>query len=141
VAAALHERTDGNPFFVTEVVRLLSGQGRLDAAAAGAGRLPEGVRDVVAARLGRLSVACQRVLEIAAVAGRDFELRVLQLVTGLDRARLLDLLGEAESAGVVGAVREALGRWRFAHALVREVLYEGLPAVRCVSLHGQVGEA
>jgi predicted ATPase len=88
LAAAVHQRTDGNPFFVTEVVRLLAGQGRLDVAGTSslmlATSLPEGVRAVVAERLGRLSDRCRRVLEVAAVVGRDFELRVLQPASGLD---------------------------------------------------------
>ena len=145
LAAAVHRQTDGNPFFVTEVVRLLASQGRLGAAEAGsgmlAGGLPEGVKAVVAERLGRLSDGCRRVLEVAAVLGREFELRALQPASGLDPGRLLELLEEAEAARVVGAVGGGLGRWRFAHALVREVLYEGLPAARRVQLHGHVGEA
>jgi DNA-binding CsgD family transcriptional regulator len=145
LVAAVHRMTDGNPFFVTEVVRLLAGQGRLDPVGAGtpvqAGGLPEGVKAVVAERLGRLSDDCRRLLEVAAVLGRDFELRVLQPASGLDPGRLLELLEEAEAARVVGAVPGGLGRWRFSHALVREVLYEGLPAARRVRLHGLVGEA
>jgi DNA-binding CsgD family transcriptional regulator len=144
LAVALHRETDGNPFFVTEVVRLLASQG-LDHAGMGrpvlAAGLPEGVKAVVAQRLGRLSDDCQRVLEVAAVLGRDFQLRVLQPASGLHADRLLGLLEEAEAARVVGAVPGGLGRWRFAHALVREVLYEGLPAARRVRLHGRVGEA
>jgi tetratricopeptide (TPR) repeat protein len=96
---------------------------------------------VVAERLGRLSDGCQGVLEVAAVLGRDFQLRVVQPTTGLDPARLLELVEEAEAARVVAAVPDGLGRWRFAHALVREVLYEGLPAARRIRLHGRVGEA
>jgi DNA-binding CsgD family transcriptional regulator len=145
LAAAVHRQTDGNPFFVTEVVRLLASQGRLAHAQAGApvlaAGLPEGVRAVVAERLGRLSDGCQRVLEVAAVLGRDFQLRALQPASGLDQGRLLGLLEEAEAARVLGPVSGGLGRWRFAHALVREVLYEGLPAARRVRLHGRVGEA
>jgi predicted ATPase len=145
MAAAVHQQTDGNPFFVTEVVRLLASQGRLDVTEAGspvlAAGLPEGVRAVVAERLGRLSDGCRQVLEVAAVLGRDFQLRVLQPAAGLDPGRLLELLEEAEAARVVGVVPGGLGRWRFAHALVREVLYEGLPAARRVRLHGRVGEA
>jgi DNA-binding CsgD family transcriptional regulator len=144
LAAALYRQTDGNPFFVTEVVRLLGSQGRLDSVAGAAGMLggglPEGVRAVVAERLGRLSDDCQRVLEVAAVVGRDFGLRVLQPASGPDSGRLLELLEEAEAARVVTAVPGALGRWRFAHTLVREVVYEGLPAARRVRLHGLVGE-
>jgi DNA-binding CsgD family transcriptional regulator len=96
---------------------------------------------VVAERLGRLSEECRRILEVASVVGRDFELRVLQPASGLDTERLLVLLEEAEAARVVGAVPGGLSRWRFAHALVREVLYEGLLAARRVRLHGLVGEA
>ena len=145
LATEVYRRTDGNPFFVTEVVRLLASQGRLEPAARGAavleGGLPEGVRAVVAERLGRLSGGCRRILEVASVAGRDFELRVLQPASGLDAERLLVLLEEAEAARLVGAVPGELSRWRFAHALVREVLYEGLPAARRVRLHGLVAEA
>jgi DNA-binding CsgD family transcriptional regulator len=145
LVVAVHQQTDGNPFFVTEVVRLLASQGRLDHT--GTGRpvlvdgLPEGVKAVVAQRLGRLSDRCRQVLEVAAILGRDFEVRVLQRASGLDPGRLLELLEEAEAARVVGAVPGGLGRWRFAHALVREVLYEGLPAARRVRLHGRVGQA
>ena len=53
----------------------------------------------------------------------------------------MELLEEAEAARVITEVPGGLGRWRFAHALVREVLYEGLPAARRVRLHGRVGEA
>jgi DNA-binding CsgD family transcriptional regulator len=106
-----------------------------------AGGLPEGVKAVVAERLDRLSDGCRRVLEVAAVLGRDFGLRVLQLASGLNPGKLLVLLEEAEAARVIGAVRGGPGRWRFAHALVREVLYEGLPAARRVLLHGRIGEA
>src|SRR6266536_1711889 len=144
LAAAVYRQTDGNPFFVTEIVRLLTSRGRLGQAEATsplADGLPEGVKAVVAERLGRLSDSCRRVLEVAAVVGRDFELRVLQPACGLDADRLLELLEEAEAARVVGVVAGGLGRWRFAHALVREVLCEGLPAARRVRLHGRVGEA
>jgi len=148
LATEVYRQTDGNPFFVTEVVRLLASQGswdQLDPAATDSrvlGRgLPEGVRAVVAERLSRLSADCRRILEIASVAGRDFELRVLQPVSGLDAGQLLMLLEEAEAARLVGAVPGELGHWRFAHALVREVLYEGLLAARRVRLHGLVGQA
>jgi DNA-binding CsgD family transcriptional regulator len=144
LAAAVHQQTDGNPFFVTEVVRLLASQGRLGHAEAGspvlAVGLPEGVRAVVAQRLGRLSDGCRQILEVAAVLGRDFELRALQPASGLEGDRVLVLLEEAEAARVVVAVPGGLGRWRFAHALVREVLYESLPAARRIRLHARVGE-
>ena len=143
LAAAVHQQTDGNPFFVTEVVHLLASQGRLRHGEADlpvqAAALPEGVRAVVAERLARLSDDCRQVLEVAAVLGRDFELRALQPASGLEGDRVLVLLEEAEAARVVVAVPGGLGRWRFAHALVREVLYEGQPAARRIRLHARVG--
>ena len=148
LAAEVYRQTDGNPFFVTEVVRLLASQGGWDQLdpAAGASTvlgngLPEGVRAVVAERLSRLSGDCRRMLEVASVVGRDFELRVLQPASGLDAEQLLVLLEEAEAARLVGAVPGELSRWRFAHALVREVLYEGLLTARRVRLHGLVADA
>jgi DNA-binding CsgD family transcriptional regulator len=145
LATAVHWRTDGNPFFVSEVVRLLASEGRLDHTETDrtvlTARLPEGVEVVVAERLGRLSDDCRRVLEVAAVLGRDFELRALHPVSGLASDRLLELLEEAEAARVVAAGPGGLGRWRFAHALVREVLYASLPAARRLRLHGRCGEA
>jgi DNA-binding CsgD family transcriptional regulator len=145
LAAEVYRQTDGNPFFVTEVVRLLASQGRLDPAARAStvlgNGLPEGVRAVVAERLSRLSGDCRRMLEVASVVGRDFELRVLQPASGLDAGQLLVLLEEAEAARLVGAVPGELSRWRFAHALVREVLYDGLLAARRVRLHGLVADA
>ena len=96
---------------------------------------------MVAERLSRLSGDCRRILEVASVVGRDFELRVLQPASGLDAERLLVLLEEAEAVRLVGVVPGELSRWRFAHALVREVLYEGLLAARRVRLHGLVADA
>jgi DNA-binding CsgD family transcriptional regulator len=146
LAVAVHQQTDGNPFFVTEVVRLLASQGQLgEPTETGSpvlvGGLPEGVRAVVTQRLGRLSDDCRGVLEVAAVLGRGFRLRALQLASGRDSRQLLELLEEAEAARVVEAAPGAQASWRFVHTLVREVLYEGLPAARRVRLHGRIGEA
>jgi DNA-binding CsgD family transcriptional regulator len=146
LAVAVHQQTDGNPFFVTEVVRLLATQGQLGqhtetVSPLLAGGLPEGVRAVVTQRLGRLSGDCRGVLEVAAVLGRGFPLRALQLASSRDSGQLLELLEEAEGARVVEAAPGGPASWRFVHTLVREVLYEGLPTARRVRLHRRVGEA
>ena len=71
LARAVWEQTEGNPFFVGEVVRLLASEGRLDGDAAGLpAAIPEGVRDVVGQRLDRLTPEANEVLKVAAVAGR-----------------------------------------------------------------------
>ena len=83
----VYSHTDGNPYFMTEVVRLLAAQGDLaqdpmppapaDSAERGGIRIPEGVREVIGRRLNRLSAACNRVLTTASVIGREFGLEQL----------------------------------------------------------------
>jgi DNA-binding winged helix-turn-helix (wHTH) protein/tetratricopeptide (TPR) repeat protein len=142
--------TEGNPFFVHEMVRLLSAEGRfaepfdshLDV------RLPEGVREVIGRRLDRLSGDCNRMLTLAAVIGRQFDVSLLERIAELPGARVLDLLDEAESARIAcptrGQAGQAVlprgGRYAFSHALIRETLYEELTAPQRVRLHRRAGE-
>ena len=87
LARALHRETDGNPFFVTEVLRHLAETGAIDqdavtgrwvaAATLEAMALPASVRTIIGARVGRLGPEAERVLSLAAVIGRDFDLDVL----------------------------------------------------------------
>jgi predicted ATPase len=74
LAEAVQEQTDGNPFFVGEVVRLLASEGRLTAGGSASElQIPQGVREVVGRRLDRLSDEANEALRVAAVVGRDFE--------------------------------------------------------------------
>ncbi|MGH2588642.1 MAG: ATP-binding protein [Dehalococcoidia bacterium] len=144
LVAAIDQRTAGNPFFVTEVVRLLTAEGRLSSAEGSLGEsltVPPSVRVAIDRRLGRLSEPCQHVLTAAAVIGRDFGLSVLERVSGLPRDDLLEALGEAESARLISRPAPTPGRYRFAHALVREARYDQLSVADRVRLHRRVGEA
>jgi DNA-binding CsgD family transcriptional regulator len=157
LAAALHEETEGNPFFISEIVRHLLESGRI---AVRDGRwvhvperigdlgLPEGVREVLGRRLSRLSDPCNRALGVAAIIGRDFDLPTLARAgrgapahLPEDADALLELLAEAETARLVTETPRAPGRYRFAHALVRETLLEELTTAQRVRLHRRVGEA
>ena len=76
---AVHRQTEGNPLFVTEVVRLLVQEGELTQEKAGqrdswSVRIPEGVREVIGRRLDRLSERCNETLTVASVVGREFTL-------------------------------------------------------------------
>jgi tetratricopeptide (TPR) repeat protein len=135
---AVHAKSEGNPFFVAEIVRLLSAEGELDTAR-GAIAIPHEVRELIGRRLAPLSAHCRETLAIASVIGRDFELRVLQDVAGGSGERLLEALDEARAARVIGM--PATGRYRFAHVLISDTLADGLPASRRVQLHRRVGEA
>ena len=135
------DATEGNPLFVTEVVRLLADQGRLDPSSEGdAVIVTEGVRDVIGQRLRRLSDECIRVLTLASVLGREFELEALRSLAQVARDDLLGLIDEAVSRDVLSELPGVLGRRRFAHVLIRDALYEELGSAQRIELHRKAGE-
>src|SRR4029453_17358736 len=143
---AVYTQTEGNPLFLTEVVRLLiqAGEFRLERGQQCQGvslRIPEGVRDVIGKRLNRLSPPCNQMLTIAAVVGREFGLEELvRLVDGVSEERVLEMLEEAVAAHVIEEVAQAMGRYQFTHALIQATLYDEMTTVRRVRLHRRVGE-
>jgi predicted ATPase/DNA-binding winged helix-turn-helix (wHTH) protein len=144
VAAAVHEMTDGNPFFIHEVVRLLVADGGVTATQGAAPAellLPQGVRDAIGRRLDRLSAECNAVLRVAAVLGRDFGVPLLTAAASVPSERLLEALDEAHSAGIVDACADGIGRFAFHHALIRQTLYEELSTPERVRLHRQAATA
>ncbi len=138
LVATVYRTTDGNPFFVDEIVRLLVSEGRTELSGL---RIPHGVREATRERLRPLSARCRRALEIAAVIGRDFDLACLQRVGSLAPADLLDVVNEAAAASIVIKLAAELGRYGFTHALIRETLYDDLPLPQRVELHRRVAEA
>jgi tetratricopeptide (TPR) repeat protein len=147
LAGAVYEETEGNPFFVREVLRHLAETGAVERQEGGwTTRLPvdqlgipEGVRDVVGRRLARLSSDTNHALRIAAVVGPEFELGVVQAAGDVSEETLLGAVEEAAAARLVTEVSST--RFRFAHALVRATLYESLSAARKVTLHRKAAEA
>ncbi len=147
-ARALHAETSGNPFFVEEVLRHLAETGALRHEA---GRwtsdrrieelgIPESVREVVGRRLSRLSEAANQALGVAAVIGREFDVGKIEAVGGPAGDALLDALDEAVRARLIGEAAEAPGHFVFAHALVRQTLYEELSSARRARLHWRIGD-
>lgn len=141
LVSSISRETEGNPLFIEEVVRLLVSEGRLWTYA-GDERIPipEGVREVIGRRLGGLPADCHRILTIGAVIGREFSIEVMQRITGRTAAELLETLREAVSAKLIANTHEEPGRFRFAHALIRETLYEDLMPADRVRLHREVGQ-
>ncbi len=140
------DRTGGNPFFVLEVLRLLAGNGWpgrpvSEAAALLAEQVPAGVRDVLRRRLARLPEQTRAVLLVAAVNGHDFDLDVVRAVTGVDDDQALAAVELTVSAGLVVESPAAVGRFRFAHALIREAVYGEISRARRARLHARVGQA
>lgn len=133
-ARTIHDRTGGNPFYVRELARHVA-----ERPAAAFVDVPEGIRDVVRARMNRLSPGCGDALEAAAVLGDAFEVPVLAAVTGSDEPALAALLDEIAEAGLVEEV--SAGRYRFAHRLTRDAVYAGLGPSRRARLHAAAAAA
>ncbi len=145
VAAYLQEETDGNPLFAVELVRHLVEAGVLAPDAAGrwhaqvdlAGvEVPRTVRAVLHTRVGRLEPEAQRVLEMASVAGREFDSAVIASALDLDERAVLDHVEAASRASLVREVN--VGHFEFTHTLVQHALYDDLGATRRSLHHRQL---
>jgi DNA-binding SARP family transcriptional activator len=136
---AVHAETDGNPFFVGEVLRHLSETtGDMEGGRFG---IPEGVRELLRRRLDRLGPDSQRLLHVAAAIGREFDVAVLESIVDLSADAVLDALEELDRAGILVELDRPPGRYRFSHNLVREAIYEDLSPTRRARLHQEVGHA
>jgi tetratricopeptide (TPR) repeat protein len=139
----IEEETEGNPFFLGEVVNLMAEED-----AFGSERrqsfsdiaIPEGVKEALGRRLDRLSPEANELLGLASVVGREFEHRLLAALTEHSEEALLQLLEEALAARVIEET-ERIGEYRFTHALMQETLLGELSAARRVLLHGQIADA
>ena len=96
---------------------------------------------MIGARVGRLGHDAERVLSLAAVIGRDFDLDVLARATKTSEDDLLDILDAAAAAALVRELADTPGRYSFAHALIQHTLYEDLGPTRRARAHRQVAEA
>src|SRR4051812_10947436 len=139
VVRAIHAETDGNPLFVTEIVRLLADEREM-AESDTPLRIPDGLRAVIGQRVGRLSEPCRNLLTAASVLGREFGLDVVGRLSRLERDELLEVLDEAMRECLVGEVPGSPGRLRFGHALIRDTLYDQLTPARRMQLHQRAAE-
>ena len=140
LAEAVHEQTDGNPFFVGEVVRLLASEGKLTSGGSAAElQIPQGVREVIGRRLDRLSDETNEALRVAAVIGRDFDEELVWRVADMEPEQLMTAATEAIAERLVTDLGD--GRYSFAHALVRDTLYEELSPPKRSALHERTGLA
>jgi len=139
LARRVFEETEGNPFFLSEVVNLMAQEGTLTATSVSDIAIPEGVRQALGRRLDRLSEQTNALLTTLAVAGREFDHALIRALGGHDEQLTLRLVEEA----LRGRVLEEMGAgaYRFTHALMQETLLGELSAARQVLLHGQIAEA
>lgn len=147
LAETVLSKTEGNPFFVTEIVRMFANEEplNLETAEGTQGvtlRVPDGVKEAIGRRLHPLSADCFKVLTVASVVGREFELDLVKrLVTEFSDELFIEVLDEALSAGIIQEIFNTSGRYQFAHQLILETLSEEFSSVRRAALHGKIGEA
>ncbi|MDQ6817066.1 MAG: AAA family ATPase, partial [Actinomycetota bacterium] len=148
VARILRELTGGNAFLITELWRslleteslsLYGGSAQLATAIADLGS-PEGVRELVSQRLARLSTATTKLLELAAVAGPEFDLSVVARA-GMADAELHAALEQAVAHGIIEELPSRRLAYQFTHELVRRALYDRMAGLRRAELHLLVAEA
>lgn len=136
-ADTLWQHTEGNPFFLVEYARLAR-DGEL-ASLVAEGRPPAAVHEVLSRRIAHLDPATRELLQTASVLGRIFDLSALAAVADIDEDTALDRLDPAIEAGLVA--EDAVDRFRFNHALVRDTALSGLPQSRRARVHARAAEA
>ena len=136
----------GNPLYAQELVDGLVRDGQIQVEGGiaeltggqGLARVPESVSAAVAERLAHLADDVIGVLRWAAVLGTEFSVTDLAVVTSRPAGNLVDIIGSAQAAGVVADGDHGLA---FRHGLIRQVLYEQMPATFRAGLHRQAAEA
>jgi tetratricopeptide (TPR) repeat protein len=150
VVHALHRETEGNPFFLEEVVRHLDEQGKLlDRSGAWQAEstgvqlsVPDTIRLTIGRRLDGLGETTRGILTIAAIIGRGFGFELLEELADATEDELLDALDEAERANVITSTTEAgTVRFRFAHELTRQTLVADVSLTRRQLFHLRVADA
>jgi DNA-binding CsgD family transcriptional regulator len=151
-AELVHRQTEGNPLFVHETLRFVIDTGLVERRDGTlrrvgdqslVGRIPEGLRDAVGKRLSRLSESTNRVLRVASVIGREFQLDVLRQVLAGPEDELEAAIEESSATGIIEE-RSVLGTtitYQFCHAFFRQTLYDEIVASRRIRLHQQVARA
>jgi class 3 adenylate cyclase len=150
LADAVYRESGGNPYFIEEIIRHLvesraiyqrDGKWVSDARHIGELGIPRGIRDVIDRRLSRLSEDCRELLATAAAIGHEFQLQILDRVSGQPAATVSDHLREAVDVDIIAPVPDERGTYGFAHFATRDALYQALPRAGRVALHQAIGEA
>jgi len=143
---AVYRETEGNPFFVEEVMKALIEQGAVRRESGRWKRceladlvIPQSVKEAIGNRLDRVSAECNEVLRAAAVLGKTFTIdELMAAADGQSEDKLLDALDEAVGSQLLAADGDQA--FAFTHDKIREVLYEELNPIRRRRLHLRTAE-
>jgi len=137
---AIYQLTDGNPLFVVELLKVLQQENAGTSSDLITVRIPDTVRETIGRRLGHLSDPCNRLLAIASVSGRHFTATELAKVAEQELSAVLASLDAAAETGLIESSGAEADGYRFTHVLIREVLYDELPSLERLRLHGRVAD-
>jgi DNA-binding SARP family transcriptional activator len=145
LVAAIHDLTEGNPFYAQEMARALLKDDRVEArdglwqlkTGDQPLRLPSGLSGLLRERVTRLGPDVEGTLTAAAVIGREFSFDVLRGVAALPDGSVLSALDAALAGRLLDETEHG---YRFRHLLIRGALYDSLSRVRRARLHGQTAE-
>ena len=143
IVSSLYNATDGNPFFLDEIVRLMvAGHSLGQTTRHDSGfTVPDSVRTIIRRRIAPFTEQTKSLLTIASLIGKEFDLRLLGEVSGLASEQILESLEPAAANSLIAEMTETFGRYRFAHEVVREALRIELGKTARVRLHQRIGAA
>jgi tetratricopeptide (TPR) repeat protein len=127
-ARELHRATGGNPFFVKELARHPEA-------------VPDRISDAISGRLARLEPGARELLAVASAIGPQFELDLVEQVSGLEQMATVDAVDEACAAGLIEEIDPRAGTFAFPHAIVRSAVYDRLGDADRPGLHLQIAKA
>ena len=135
-------RAGGNPFYLVELIRALAESGHLrrtgSTVEVGDITIPDSLQSMLRQRIERLPLGGREVVRLAAVLGSSFTATELAALRGVAPVEVVEALDEAIAAGVLQELGPEVG---FRHDLVREVVYEAIPAASRLALHRDAGRA
>jgi DNA-binding CsgD family transcriptional regulator/tetratricopeptide (TPR) repeat protein len=137
LAEYLYSRSEGNPFYMTELLRDLVRKG--DFSRAGFHPVPSLVRQVIENRVHLLTSDSQHLLSVASVIGQDVPIDLWQQVTDVDETRLVNAIEDALAADILRQSQDGR-RVQFVHGLIQETLYQGQLALRRRGTHARIAE-
>src|SRR5262249_22381779 len=139
----LFSQTNGNPFFLSQLLRVLDTEDRLGDLVSDAPleiALPLQLKTAICRQVYFLPTGIAHILEVAAVAGREFHANDVAKATSLSRRAVAHAMDVAVRSGVL---REAAtpGAFSFNHVLVRDAIYDSLPSDDRLRLHRAIAVA
>ena len=149
LARTIFEETEGNAFFVTELITHLNQEHLLfDDAGSWLGfpgdvhwDVPHSIRAVIQRRIASLTEGVRRILTLGAVIGRQFNYGVMDALEEVEAELLLEALDEGVRMGMIEQIERSAADFRFTHHLIQQTLYEDMPAMRRQRAHLRIGEA